>query len=296
MLWGGCSAFAQAPAALSPEEGERALERALARQSVLVLPRGAFELEPSIEYTYRGSTDALTLVDVAGTPSVARENAKRDRVETRLALRAGLPWAAHVEARIPYVFVREDRALAGQPAGTENESGAGDVELGITKQLVEEGPSRAGWLGSLNWKIPSGRFRTGEPSPGGGFHALQGGITFVKRQDPMVFFGTGSYTYLRERRHQGVDIDPGNTLGLKLGAILAASPQTSIRGAFEVARGGRTSLDAVKVPGSDPVVATLQFGLGMLLTRRSLLDVQVSIGVTPDAPDFTVTAALPLRF
>lgn len=76
----------------------------------------------------------------------------------------------------------------------------------------------------------------------------------------------------------------------------AASPRTSLRGAFELSRSGRTELQGTKVPGSEAVAATLQIGLGMLLTRSSLLDVQVGIGVTPDAPDFTITAALPIRF
>lgn len=260
-----------------------------------MLPPGAYEFEPSVEYTYRGS-DALELVDVAGTTQVARQDLKQDRVETRLSLRAGLPWDAHVELRIPYVVIREDRSTASQLGRTTHEDGAGDVELGLTKQLIAESSSRAGWLASLNWKVPTGRFRVGQPSPGGGFHALQAGLTGVKRQDPLVFFGTASYTYLRDRRHDGLDLDPGNSVALKLGTILAASPRTSLRGAFEVSRGGRTSVNGVKTPGSDTAAAILQLGLGMLLTRRSLLDVQIGIGVTPDAPDFGITAALPIRF
>ena len=290
-----CNAFAQQPAVISAEEGERALERALARQSILVLPPGVYELEPSIEYSYRGS-DALELVEVAGTTQVAREDLKQDRLETRLTLRAGLPWDAHAELRIPHVVLREDRSAANQPGPATRENGAGDLELGLTKQLIEEQASRAGWLASLSWKAPTGRFRVGQSSPGTGFHALQAGVTFVRRQDPLVFFGTASYTYVRDRRHEGLDIDPGNPAALKLGTILAASPQTSLRGAFEVSRSGRTSINGVKTPGSDTVAATLQLGLGMLLTPRSLLDVQVSIGVTPDAPDFGITAALPIRF
>lgn len=47
------------------EESRQALERTLTRQGGLVLPAGTFELEPRIEYSYRG-TDALTLASVNG--------------------------------------------------------------------------------------------------------------------------------------------------------------------------------------------------------------------------------------
>jgi hypothetical protein len=298
LLHGG--AFAQSPPAQSApdsaaEEGERALERALTRESVLVLPAGAYEVEPGMEYTYRAS-DALAIVNLSGVAQVARQNVKEDRLETRLTLRAGLPYASHVEIRLPYVLLRSDRSTADQFGQTVHESGFGDLQLGFTKQLAEERPERPGLLASASWRLPTGDFRLGEPSRGGGFHALQGALTLVKRQDPLVFFGTASYTAVRERRHGGAEIDPGDPLGLKLGTMLAASPRTSIRGGFEVSRSGRTKINGAAIPGSDTAVATLQFGLATLISRRSLLDIQLNVGLTPDAPDFALIVSLPIRF
>ena len=124
---------------------------------------------------------------------------------------------------------------------------------------------------------------------------MQGSLTLAKRQDPLVFFGTASYTAVLERRH-GAEIDPGNSIGVKLGTMLAASPRTSLRGGFEASRSGRTKIDGAEIPGSDAMVATVQFGLATLLSRRSLLDVQLSVGVTPDAPDFALVVSVPFRF
>jgi outer membrane putative beta-barrel porin/alpha-amylase len=280
LLAHGC-AFAQSdPAASAAEEGERALERALTRQSVFVLPAGVYELEPGIEYTYRAS-DALV---------------KQDRLETRLTLRAGLPHGSHVEIRVPYVLLRTDRATADQFGQTTHEAGFGDLQFAFTKQLAEERPARPGLLAAVTWRAPTGDFRLGEPSEGSGFHALQGALTLVKRQDPLVFFGTASYTAVRARSHGGAEIAPGNFVGLKLGTMLAASPRTSIRGGFELNRGGRTKINGVEIPGSDPAVATLQLGLATLLSRRSLLDIQLNVGVTPDAPDFALAVSVPFRF
>jgi hypothetical protein len=277
------------------EEGERALERALTRESVLVLPKGAYELEPGVEYSYRG-TDALAIVDQSGaTAQVARQDVKQDRLETRLTFRAGLRGASHLELRVPYVFLRNEQST-GDQGQTDHHAGAGDVQLGFTKQLAEERPARPGLLASLTWRAPTGDFHFGEPSAGGGFHALQGALTFVKREDPLVFFGTASYTAVRGRRHDDAEIKPGNSFDMKLGTMLAASPRTSLRGAFELARTGRTEINGAAIRGSDTAVATLQLGFATLLSARTLLDIQVAIGVTRDAPDFAVTASLPFRF
>jgi hypothetical protein len=233
---------------------------------------------------------------VSGTPTVARQDVKQDRLETRLTLRVGLPGASHIEIRVPYVMLRTDRSTAEQFGQTSHDTGLGDVQLEFTKQLADERRSRPGLLAGLTWRAPTGDFRLGEPSPGSGFHALQGALTLVKRQDPLVFFGTGSYTAVLERRHGDADIDPGDSVGLKLGTMLAASPRSSIRGGFELNRGGRTKLNGAEIPGSDAAVATLQFGLATLLSKRSLLDIEVKIGLTPDTPNFALVVSAPVRF
>jgi hypothetical protein len=277
------------------EDMDRALERALTRESGLVLPRGVYELELGVGYDYRGS-DALRLVDLDGLVQVAQQGVKQDRIESHIAVRAGLPAATSAELRLPLVFSR-DEIVTGAEQKRTNEFGAGDVELALTKQLAPDRPGRPGALMSLNWRVPTGDFDLAQPSsPGGGFHTVQGATTAVMRQDPLVFFGTLSYTFVAEDRHEGLDIDPGDYVGLKLGSILAVSPRTSIRGAFQVSRSGRTEVDGREVPGSDAVVAALEIGVATLITPRSLLALEIAIGVTPDAPDFSIRGSLPIRY
>lgn len=69
-----------------------------------------------------------------------------------------------------------------------------------------------------------------------------------------------------------------------------------IRGGFELNRGGRTKINGAAIPGSDAALATLQLGLATLLSRRSLLDIELKIGLTPDTPDFTLVVSAPVRF
>lgn len=289
------SAAGAVSSAVEDEESTRALERTLTRQGGLVLPAGAYELEPRAEYSYRG-TEGLAIVNSGNQAQVANQTVRRNRLEPSLGLRVGLRADSQAEMRLPYGMVREDRAMSGALRETSEDTGVGDIELGFTKQLRAERGARPGLLGSVLWKMPTGDFRLGQPSAGSGFHSVQAGLTAVKRQDPLVFFGTLSYTAVLERTHQGLEIDPGNLVGLRAGAILAASPQTSLRGGFEVARAGMTRIDGTKIPGTDTTAGTLQFGVATLLSSRALLDIQLGIGVTRDAPDFRITAALPIRY
>jgi hypothetical protein len=151
-------------------------------------------------------------------------------------------------------------------------------------------------LGALNWKSTTGEHELGSLSPGSGFPQVQATLTAVKRQDPLVFFGTASYNRVFDRQRGGVDVDPGDAFGLKFASLLAASPDTSLRAGFDVTRSGRSRVAGSAVAGSDATVGLVELGLATLVTARALLDLELGIGITPDAPDFRLTLSLPIRF
>ena len=277
------------------DEGGRALERTLVRTGGLVVAKGTFELEPRLQYSYRGF-EGLRIVTVGGISQIAPQDISRNQLEASVALRAGLPWSMQAEIRVPYVWAYEDRATLSAARESERVSGLGDIELALARQFVDERPGRPALLGSLNWKSATGDHELGRLSPGSGFPQLQGALTAVMRQDPLVFFGTASYAYVFERQRSGTDVDPGDSIGLKVGSLLAASPETSLRAAFDFTRSGRARVSGSSVAGSDATVGILEIGLATLLGARTLLDVELGIGVTPDAPDFRVRLALPIRF
>jgi hypothetical protein len=277
------------------DEGARALERTLVRAGGLVLPKGAFELEPRLQYTYRGF-EGLRIVTTGGISQIAPQDISRNHLEASLALRAGLPWSMQAEVRVPYVWAYEDRATLSASRESERISGLGDIELALTRQFLDERRGRPALLGVLNWKSVTGEHELARLSPGSGFPQLQAALTAVMRQDPLVFFGTVSYAHVFERERSGTDVDPGDSIGLKVGSLLAASPETSLRAGFDFTRSGRAKVAGSSVAGSDATVGILELGLATLLTGKTLLDVELGIGVTPDAPDFRVRLALPIRF
>jgi hypothetical protein len=277
------------------DENARALERSLVREGGLVLPKGAVEVEPRLQYSYRGA-DGLRLVSVGGAVQVAEQDVTRDQLEASLGLRVGLPASMQAELRVPYVWVHENRATSSLASESERASGWGDVELGLSKQLLAERPGRPSLLGSLTWKSVTGQHELNRLSTGTGFPQLQAGLTVVKRQDPLVFFGTASYSWNFERERSGTEVDPGDSVGLKAGVLLAASPETSLRAGFDISRFERTRVAGTAIPGSDATPGIVELGVATLLSSRTMLDVQLGVGITQDAPDFRLRIALPVRF
>jgi hypothetical protein len=254
------------------EEMDRALERTLVQQGGLVLRTGTYELEPQLSYAHWDK----------------RRSTLRHTSEAALAFRAGVGWESQFQMRVPYVHVRTS-------AGSE--TALGDVDFSLSKQLTRDRGYWPGLIASLAWVSRTGEdgFGGGVPT-GGGFNVLQAGFTAVKRHDPLVFFGGLSYASALSREISGVKVEPGDTVGLRLGSILAASPETSANVGLNLGFVRATRLDGQRIPESDTVLGTLQIGFGTILTRRVLLNISGDFRVTGNVPNFRLSATLPIRF
>jgi hypothetical protein len=210
-------------------------------------------------------------------------------------LRAGLPWRSQLELSLPYVFEHRRNGTV-----STDSSGFGDWSLGISHQLLNERSSVPGLIGAINYKPASGRntvFESATPvALGSGFDAVQGALTAVKRVDPLVFFGNYSFTHNFSSNKNGIKVAPGDAHGLRFGTILATSPGTSLRAAFNLILFDKTKFDGVAREDSDDPYGLLQFGGSAVLTESTALDVLVEAGVTHNAPEYRITVALPIRF
>ena len=254
------------------EELDRALERALVQQGGLVLGAGTYELEPQLAYAHWDD----------------RRSGLRHTSEAALGFRAGVGWDSQVQLRLPYVHVRSD-------AGSE--TARGDIGVSFSKQLPSERGARPGVVAQVAWLARTGEdgFDGGVPT-GGGFNVLQAGFTAIKRRDPLVFYGGLSYAAPQARDISGVKVEPGDTLGVRFGSILAASPETSVTLGLNLGFVQATRLDGERVPDSDTVINMLQIGFSNILTRRVLLTLSGEFRLSGDVPDFRLSASLPVRF
>jgi hypothetical protein len=260
------------------EDSNRALERALVRERGLLLSSGVYEIEPNFIYSHASS----------GT-------LRRDSYGPGIALRAGLPWGSQLDASLPYVVERRQTGAA-----TTNSSGVGDFSIGLSHQLLTEQGARPSLIGSLSYQAATGKntvFESGTPvAHGTGFNSIQASLTAVKRVDPLVYFGSYTFGHSFSRRKAGVEVDPGNSHGIRFGAALATSPETSLRAAYNLTFFDKTRYGGAELAGTDTPYGLLEFGGSTVLTDSMALDVVVGAGLTRSAPDFRITVALPIRF
>lgn len=271
----------------------RALERSLVITGGVLLPRGQFEIEPGLQFDYTGRS-AIGLV-------------RRETLMASLGLRVGLPWASQLELSLPYGRQKVEALVPGGTS-TVDDSGMGDVQIGVSKELLTQGRSGTSVIGNITYQNASGDSNLallGNPalgtllsstSLGAGFDSIQATLTALKRMDPLVFLGSLTHSFNRSTTAGGADIDPSDSTGANLRAILATSPSASLRLGFSVARSGDLSVDGAKLPGSKQTAALLELGGSVVLTRRVLFDVAFAAGITEDAPDFVLGVSLPVRF
>jgi len=254
------------------EELSRALERLLVQQGAMLLPQRTYEAEPSLSYAHWDST----------------RGPLRHEAAAGLALRAGLPWQSQFQVRVSYAHVASDAGSA---------TDVGDTDFSLARQFVREDRSRPALFGALGWISRTGRdaFSGGAPT-GSGFNVPYAALNIVKRHDPLVFYGGLSYTAPRPRTVAGDRVAAGNSLGLRFGTALAASPAASLNAGLNLGFVDETRRNGHPVYGSDTVIATFQVGSGLVLTRAVLLNVTGDFRVAGNAPNFRLTISLPVRF
>ncbi|MBT5110404.1 MAG: hypothetical protein HOM25_17125 [Rhodospirillaceae bacterium] len=287
---------AQAPGTVIVDErmAERALERSLSREGALLLPSGVLEVEPSV--TFARQEDATSSFVTSGGVIVAGETERNTNLfSADLGFRLGLPWDSQLEIGLPYRWGQSETVtnvgFSPFASATNSGGGEGDVRIGFAKTLLREGLRTPDLIGRITWNTDSGRISDNGVSLGGGFHEIQGSVTAIKRQDPLVFIGSLSYQHSLEKD----DVQPGFVVATNLGGAIAMSPETSLRLFLSGAYQGETGLSGNGVGGSDRTIGSVIFGSSTLLAPGVLLNASLGIGLTDDADDMSLTVSLPIR-
>ncbi|MES2535946.1 MAG: transporter [Pseudomonadota bacterium] len=256
------------------EELATALESSLVRQGGAVLSSGTIEIEPELSYFYDEPTTG----------------SRRDAFGTALSVRFGLPAAIQADVYVPYV-VRDRQADLG------SSSGIGDIRLGLTKQLVQERMGRPTLLVFGRWRTTTGDINRTLPT-GFGQHAIQVGFTATKRMDPVLLLGSLSYTANLGTAHlsNGARIEAGNVFGGRLGANLAATPDTSFYWGVSYDSSSADRFNGERVELTDRARGFVELGSTTVIGRGRFFNLGIALGVTPAAPRFSIAASVPFRF
>ncbi|WP_304640855.1 hypothetical protein [Pseudomonas sp.] len=203
----------------------------------------------------------------------------------------------------------------------------GDVNAGISYKFLDEGVRRPDAVVSLRIKAPTGiepygikidpvagnnNLNVPEDLPtGNGVWSITPGIAMVKTMDPAVVFGNLSYTYNMKESFD--DISPqrgvklpgevrlGNWFQLGLGVAFALNERTSMSMSFSqlVSRSSRIRPRGQPwqtVTGSDANAAYFNVGMTYAVSSDLTIVPNLSIGLTPDAPDFSFSLKFPYYF
>ncbi|TFV95221.1 transporter [Oxalobacteraceae bacterium OM1] len=188
----------------------------------------------------------------------------------------------------------------------------GDIALGARYQPFEtrRGQPSMTFNGSL--RLPTGRspFKVQADqglATGSGSAALTAGINVNHIVDPVALFGSLSFTYSAPASHLSqvrgnrilARVEPGMSIGFGIGFAYALSYNisTSLSLQETISAGSKLRFaDGTEVKTQTQTAGVLTFGLGYRVSPKTTINITAGVGLTPDAPNFSIGVNLPIDF
>lgn len=251
--------------------------------------------------------------------------AARWGVNPRLTLNLDVPYLAR---KTVYQKGGAGGSAAGIAQEETNGNGIGDVSFTANYKLFGE----RGWRPEtvltggvtaptgrepygLDWKVIERddddfiRFAVPSRQPtGNGVWQANIGLSAVKTADPAILFANIGYIRSFKRSFDDLDSNPdtinpgevrlGDSYYFGAGVAFAFNERTSLSISFSDKLSARASTrykngQWVKVIGSDANAGTLNLGVTYALTNKATFVSMLGVGLTPDAPDFSLSFKLP---
>lgn len=166
-----------------------------------------------------------------------------------------------------------------------------DLSLpGLAKTLLRERGWRPDVVGRITWDTGSGH-RTDNGVALSGIESVGGSLTFIKRYDPMVFFGSMNYQAFVEDDN----VEPGDRFALSFGTALAVSPTNSLFASISNQYIDALRFDDERIDGSEITSITLNLGASTIVSRGLLLNLTTGIGISEEAPDYSIGLSASLQ-
>lgn len=279
--------------------------------------------------------NGLLLLDAIFLGNINVDQINSDNFTLDLTGRYNLGNRWQFDLNVPVVYRESTYESAGAGGSTDQVSSEsvnsdprlGDVSFGVAYKFLDEGPGRPDTVFSLRVKTPTGEDPYGikliqspdndnlsvpEDLPtGNGVWSITPGISVVKTVDPAVLFANLSYTYNFEESFD--DISPaqnqkvggkvkmGNWFQYGLGTAFALNERMSLSLSYSqlVSQKSKIRPDGGSwqtVASSDANAAYFNIGMTYALSDQLTMVPNLSIGLTPDSPDFSFSLKFPYYF
>ncbi|MCK0105337.1 transporter [Marinobacter sp. S0848L] len=144
-------------------------------------------------------------------------------------------------------------------------------------------------------------------STGSGYYSVGGGVSMSKVLDPVVVFGSLSATYnitaddLEQVRGGRLltEVEPGFGLSGSAGFAYSLSYDISLSVSAQVSYSDETILtfsNGDQAAAQDQMTGFLSMSLGTRVSDMTIVNTSLGIGLTEDAPDFSLGVSLPINF
>ncbi|WP_422351927.1 transporter [Stenotrophomonas sp. AR026] len=273
--------------------------------------------------------DAIFLGNIAienvESDSLTYNVAARWGVSPNLTLNLDVPYLAR---RTVYQKGGAGGAAAAIAQEQTNGNGLGDIGLSANYRLFGERGWRPETVLTAGVTAPTGRAPYGldwkvierddddyirfavprEQPTGNGVWQANVGLSMVKTADPAILFANIGYVHSIPRGFNDIDSNPdtvnpgdvklGGSVYFGAGVAFAFNERTSLSLSFSDRISARASTRFqggkwMKVIGSDANAASLNLGVTYALNQHTTLVTLLGIGLTPDAPDFTLAFKIP---
>lgn len=150
-------------------------------------------------------------------------------------------------------------------------------------------------------------------STGKGYYSLSAGVSANKVADPIVLFGSASYTTntkisdLNQVRGSRVlsDVDPGDSIGVSMGMAYALNYDVSLTASYQQSFAfsskysflpDSTNPQGAVVNTAAQTSASLNFSVGLRTNPQRIVNISFGYGLTEDTPDVTLGFSMPIDF
>lgn len=198
-----------------------------------------------------------------------------------------------------------------------NNAALGDISFGLRYQPfpVRTGAINTTLFGSLSTATGVSPYKIdtrSELSSGKGYYSMTGGVSMSQVIDPVVLFGSLSYTHafdvndIRQRRGSRdlLAVDTGDSIGFSFGLAYALSYEVSLSASYQQSYNfisyftfyDGSDDSTYQEKSSDSTSSVVNMSLGLRTASNRVVNFSFGFGLTEDSPDVLMGFNIPVDF